>query len=149
MILLNGVPYSDTRYIASLGSKDIRKIEILTPNFFIGNITVAGILSIYTYKTEIPAYYLKNNALVYTNEVVSSENSGNIRPVENSYPEDRLHFPDFRDQLYWNPDIMLGGGSKVTLKFSASSLKGRYLVNIQGITGHGDPLSAKLVFEVQ
>jgi len=45
--------------------------------------------------------------------------------------------PDFRNLLYWSPDIKIDGGEKKAVSFYTSDLEGRYLMKIQGISSDG------------
>ena len=76
MILLNGVPFYDMNYIATLGTKDISRIEVITGNYLLGDLTLEGLVSIYTHDHKIPEAYLKNRSFIFQNTVVPSGQAG-------------------------------------------------------------------------
>jgi hypothetical protein len=147
-VLLNGIPFSDLNYIATLGSFDIQRVEVVSSRFFAGNLTFQGIVSIYTRDHQIPATYIDSHTLVFPNDV--AETSMNNQKTDLSANiQSGAHLPDFRFNLYWNPDLQISGNNQAFVEFTTSQLSGKYQVNIQGITTSGDPLSATLSFEVK
>jgi hypothetical protein len=147
MILLNGVPFTDLGYLATLGSKDIARIEVIASNFLLGDITYSGLLSVYTHDGKIAPNYLKNYCYTWKNEV-SPSNPGEAMPVATAGPSSDPHIPDFRSVLYWDPGVKIQGDGKKTLKFKASQVTGLYQVVVCGLSS-GDPLHATTTFEVK
>jgi hypothetical protein len=149
LILLNGVPFRDINYITTLSTRDIQRIEIINSNRFLaGGLTYDAVISIYTHDIKIPETYIKNHTMVIQNTVAATdeENENN----EYMAPAQSLsHFPDFRNNLYWNPDLKVYGNNKVTVEFTTSRLAGKFDAKIQGITSSGIPLYASVSFSVK
>jgi hypothetical protein len=147
MLLLNGVPFNDLSYISTLGTKDIKRIEIITSNFFLGEITLRGLMSIYTYNNEIPENYIKNNTLTFRNSVIAEDKADaddlNIKDVIAGD-----HAPDFRNSLYWKPDLTVDNNKRV-VSFKTSGLTGVYTIHVEGLTAEGYPVSGTASFEVK
>lgn len=146
-VLLNGVLFKDLAYIATLGSKDIERIEIYNTNIFCGPLTIPGFISIYTYDGRIPDKYLNNNTFMFTNEVIpgnSDEQNQQVHKEMNLTPE----FPDFRQTLLWAPDVKISGDGEAVLEFNTSRLNGMFEINIQGISQKGIPLHMNYSFTV-
>lgn len=148
LVLLNGVPFHDINYIVSLGSRDIQRIEVITSTFLAGGFAYDGVVSIFTHDAKIPETYLKKHTLLLQNAVTETDiENKNIKDVE---PDQSLsHFPDFRNNLYWNPELKVSGNNKVTIEFATSKLVGIFDVKIQGITSSGIPLNAGVSFCVK
>jgi hypothetical protein len=149
LILLNGVPFRDINYIATLGTRDIQRIEIINSNRFLaGGLTYDAVISIYTHDVKIPETYIKNHTMVLQNTVAATDEENEI----NEYvapAQSRSHLPDFRNNLYWNPDLKVCGNNKVTVEFTTSRLAGKFDAKIQGITSSGIPLDASVSFSVK
>ena len=148
MVILNGVPFTDLAYIATLGTKDIKRIEVISSNFMVGDITFPGFVSIYTNDNKIPEIYLKNSSVTYKNTVISKIMGG--EKIFNEQEENTSkHLPDFRNNLYWKPGIIVTGKEAIVLEFPVSKLTGKYIVSIQGLTLFGQPVSGNTSFEVK
>lgn len=146
-LLLNGVPFNNLEYIANLGSKDIKKIEVVKSKVFYGDLTFYGIVSIYTYDGKIPESYLDNNSFSFNNIVQESID------YKDEFPQYNLNnkftnLPDMRQSLYWNPDIQISVENKLYIEFFTSDLEAVYDIKIQGITQNGMPIEASTVIEV-
>ena len=148
MILLNGVPFTDLGYLATLGSKDISRIEVIASNFLLGDITYNGLLSVYTHDGKIAPNYLKNHCYTWKNEV-SQTNPGEAIPGATASPSSDPHIPDFRSVLYWDPGVKIQGELKKTIKFKASQMTGLYQVVVCGLSSGDYPLHATTSFEVK
>jgi len=147
MVLLNGIPFTDLTYIATLGTKAIERIEVIMSNFFLGDLTLPGLVSIYTYDRKVAENYLKNNTLRYENTVITDGSSGGFVAEEPGYVFSD-HYPDFRHTLLWKPDVQVTGSENLVIEFPVSKLSGTYQINVRGLTSLGYPLSTSATFEV-
>ncbi len=148
MILLNGVPFTDMAYISTLGTKDIKRIEIITAYFLLGNLSFSGLMSIYTRDHKIPETYLRNNAFGYQNTVIPAGVAGET-VIESGTADAGEHYPDFRNTLCWKPDLALTARQPLIVTFPVSKLTGEYTVRVQGLTSAGQPVSGTTTFEVK
>jgi hypothetical protein len=148
MILLNGVPFYDMNYIATLGTKDINRIEVITGNFILGDLTLEGLVSIYTHDRKIPQTYLKNRSFIVQNTVIPPD-----IPLTGILPGKPVsgtsHDPDFRVNLLWEPDREITVNGKLVLRFPVSLITGTYDIVVKGITQKGTVLSGKASFDVK
>ncbi len=145
--ILNGVPFNNLEYIATLGSKDIKQIEVVKSKVFYGDLTFYGIVSIYTYDGKIPESYLDNNSFSFNN-IVQESIGYKDQFSQYNLKNNQTNLPDMRQTLYWNPDIQITGENKLYIEFYTSDLEAVYNVKIQGITQTGIPLEASTVIEV-
>jgi hypothetical protein len=140
-VFLNGVPCTNLAYISSLGSKDIKRIDVFQAQIMIGELSFFGILSIYTYDGKIPQAYLDNFAHIYKNEVRMPDffkaSDINVSPEVTAKNK-----PHFRRTLYWNPGLEMNGHNKLMIEFNASDLQARYDIIVRGITSAGFPIEA-------
>ena len=137
LVLLNGIPFTDLNYIQTLGSDKIERIEVVNSRILYGRLSFNGILSIFTKDLEIPGSYLvKNSYIIQLANMVKS----NINYSYNNSQKGSSRLPDFREVLYWNPDVVLQPGSGKEIHFRTSQLTGTYNINIQGIGSNGSPI---------
>jgi len=143
LVLLNNIPFYDYDYLSTLGSNQIDRIEVNCEHIAYGNIEFYGILSIHTKdKILIP----NKQALVFDNKV---ENSSN-QILQNDASGTKLkQMPSFKQNLFWKPDLVLDKAGKVKLEFFTSDLAAEYIVDFEGITDNGTPVTKKIKFVVQ
>jgi hypothetical protein len=146
-VLLNGVPLNDLSYLSPLGSKEIKKIDVVESDVIYGDLSFYGIVSIQTNDGIVPLSYLEKNACLYKNAIYENYSNQNGLPAGKTTIESNI--PDIKQTLYWNPDMTVCGNNKVILEFSASGLQSEYEINIQGITNGGIPISSSTHFTVK
>lgn len=146
LVMLNGVPFTDLAYISTLGTKDIRRIEVIQPNVLIGKFTLPGLVSIFTYDGKIPENYLKSRTVRYQNNVMPAVH-GKSEHKEDIEEKGR-NLPDFSNSVYWEPFVKMSSGNKVVLEFPSRMVTGNFVIRAEGITDDGIPVSATGYFEV-
>ncbi|MGH2645766.1 MAG: hypothetical protein ACRDE2_17575, partial [Chitinophagaceae bacterium] len=63
--------------------------------------------------------------------------------------EQPAHIPDFRNVLYWSPDIKTNQQGNASCSFYSSDLTGQYIVIVNGISGDGHAGHDSFTFEVK
>ncbi len=148
LILLDGIPISDASKIIALDPLKIKKIEVVMHKYYTGSSVFEGIINIRSYSGEIGATQIDPNALVVEYEGLQQERefyspSYVVKEAEES------HIPDYRNLLYWAPQIRTGADGRAQFHFFTSDLKGRFAVIVQGITNDGRPGKTVTQFEVK
>ena len=119
----------------------IKSIEIIKEKYVFGSKIYQGIINIET---------LTNNF----KPLVNSQNIFSLlKPLREKkyYHPDyskntNLRTPDFRTQLYWNPNL---NSSTKEFSFYTSDVTGTYKILIEGFTKYGKPIHEELIFEVK
>ena len=57
--------------------------------------------------------------------------------------------PDFRQVLYWSPDINTNAQGKGQISFYTGDVPGKYLVQLQGISKNGEAGSNSFILNVE
>jgi hypothetical protein len=70
-------------------------------------------------------------------------------PVYDSGEERTSRLPDFRNALYWNPDLTTAQDGKAGVSYFTSDMPGKYIGVLQGISNNGRSGSAYFSFEVK
>jgi hypothetical protein len=128
LILLDNIPVSNDERLLKLPLNRIERIEAIDKGYIVANMKYDGLISIYSKKKDFAGIDLNKNNMFFTYELFSNENS-DLTFDENSYDS---RIPDTRNLLYWNPDIRLSPGQKITFSFYTSDDKGDYVVYIFG-----------------
>ena len=147
LILLDGIPVSDASKIITLDPLKIKRVEVVTHNYYLGSSAFAGIVNVKSYSGEIGATQIDPNSLVVEYDGLQQKREF-YSPQYASREAADSHMPDFRNVLYWAPQITTGPDGKSQLLFYSSDLKGKFAVVIQGMTAEGIPGKTTAQFEV-
>jgi hypothetical protein len=147
LILLDGIPISDASKIIALDPLKIKRIELVLYNYYIGSSVFAGIVNVKSYSGEIGATQIDPNSLVIEYDGLQQQREF-YSPQYGSREAEESHIPDFRNVLFWAPQITTGSDGKSQLSFYSSDLKGKFAVVVQGITAGGLPGKTVTQFEV-
>lgn len=147
LLLLDGVPIFDIGKIVSFDPLKIKKIDVVTQRYYSGALVNYGIVSYKTYNGDLGGFQLDPAALVveYEGLQLSREFYSPIYTAGNAQ-QNRL--PDFRNVLYWSPEISTDKQGKAQLSFFTSEIPGTYAVFVQGITTGGSAGSSVITFSV-
>jgi hypothetical protein len=141
-IFLDGVLIDDVSRILNLGSEKISKIEMIKSAWFFGDIEFHGIVSIFSKKNEIDKIQLSQTS--HTINIGNYARNNQLRfpdySTNNTVYND---IPDFRQLLYWHPEIRVKPGSKLKIEFFSSDISGKYLIKAFGITSNGNKIESE------
>ncbi len=146
LVLLDGVPVVDINQIMELNPLKIKKIEVMTREYYLGSQSFPGIVSFTSYEGDMAGLQSegKNMTLIYEGLQLQRE-FYSPRYENESQRSSRL--PDQRTLLQWAPEINLTNG-KTSVEFYSSDVPGTYQVILQGITQNGQPISKRYTFKV-
>ncbi len=147
LILLDGIPITDASKIVALDPQKIKRIEVVTHNYYLGSSEFAGIVNVKSFSGEIGATQIDPNSLVVEFDGLQQQREF-YSPQYASREAEENHMPDFRNLLYWAPRISTGPDGKSQLSFYSSDLKGKFALIVQGITADGLPGRTISQFEV-
>jgi hypothetical protein len=143
LVLVDGVPVYDLEKVISINSRDLEKIDVFTTRYYISDIVMDGILHFVTKKGNLDVIDL--NRSVYRVEYDLPENPDQFWSPDYSSAEQLAgHIPDFRNTLYWNPDMHTGKSGKSAVEFYSSDESGEYTITVEGITSDGKTGNATL-----
>ncbi len=139
IFFMNGVWVPDIDELAALSSDDISRIEVLSRPWLFGNLAFFGIASIF------------NQGDLHDIPVHSGARRIQGNPIPEVFAFDPLlhagaepspaNTPDFRETLFWDPEMALENGRLSDLTFSTGDLPGRYSIKVEGLTKSGMPFS--------
>jgi hypothetical protein len=139
LLLLDGVPVLDINpVIIYMDPIDIEKIDVVRYPYIQGNESYQGIINIITkqadfhhfdlpsYGTRQPYHFFQTPLTFYSPD--HSSDSDSLRSI-----------PDFRNLLYWNPEVITNDNGTVTVSFYTSDDISDYRIIIQGLNEYGLP----------
>jgi hypothetical protein len=148
MFFINGMPVRDINPVIHFGSDKIKRIETVYRNRVYGSLELKGILAVFT-TNDVKTDEFIDQRTVITEPIIFLRPS-RYEPPDYSTPERRsARNPDFRQLLFWNPQVNIQGGRTLTLEFYTSDNVGNYEINIKGLTSDGNIIIRNASFQTQ
>ncbi|PJJ52987.1 hypothetical protein [Hymenobacter chitinivorans] len=148
LVLLDGMPVFDTNKIMAFDPLKVQKLEVVTKRYFVGPFVHPGIVSYTTYKGDLAGFPLDAHALLQEYEGLQGQRDF-YAPRYDTPAQQQSRLPDFRNLLYWNPEVVTTPGALPELSFYTSDQVGRYRVVVQGLSQNGLSGSTTATFEVK
>lgn len=148
VIMVDGIIINDASIIGNLEPELVEKIDLVRERYYVGNYIFYGILNVITRKGDFDGFPLSQSAIRVPYRVI--EPVWSFASPDYSLPSVRNNrIPDFRNTLYWNPEIKPGNDGKAKVQFWTSDVKGDYVITVQGITSEGKPVSIRNTISVK
>ncbi len=136
LVLLDGVPLFDIDKIMAFDPLKIKSASVVARNYYLSGKPFDGIISYTTYKGDMAGMELDPAVILMGYEGVQLQREF-YSPRYESNSELNNRIPDFRNVLYWKPDIYTDANGKAHISFYSSDLPGNYKIFLQGITQGG------------
>ena len=135
LVLLDGVPVLDFNKLLEVDPLKVRSLDVVQKKYFLGAASFDGILNWKTYNGDLANYELDPSAITIDYDGLQLDRVFYAPSYDNT---SSTHLPDFRNVLYWNPNIILTNNNNGQVySFYTSDLPGRYAVVVQGISANG------------
>lgn len=136
LILVDGVPVYDFEKVLSINSKEIERADVINTRYFYSENVFDGIVSFTTKKGNLSAMDFNNS--IFRQAYEGCQIKGNFYSPD--YSSDTLRtsrIPDFRNTLYWNPDLHTTKDGKAETEFYTSDESAEYTIVVEGIAPDG------------
>jgi hypothetical protein len=148
LILIDGIPILNVNKFLSIPPSEIDKVEIIYDYYVLGRTTYGGIFHLYTKKKNSASLIDTKNLSFY--KFVGFTGLNKLREINYTDENDlKSRKADYRNTLYWNPEIVTGENGESTISFYTSDEKGEFLITIEGVGENGDTGSKQMVLEVK
>ncbi|WP_216849052.1 hypothetical protein [Pedobacter sp. L105] len=144
LVLLDGIPVFSMDKVMTVDPLKVKKLEVMPFSYYYGPSAEQGVFSFTTYKGDLGGVELDPHAVVLDYEGLQL-NREFYSPVYDTAAQAASRIPDFRNLLYWSPEI----NTEDAVSFYTSDRAGKYVGVIQGITANGDAGSEYFTFEVR
>jgi hypothetical protein len=137
--------------IAAIDPTNIARVEVMTrANPLFGMRGTNGVIAIYTKSADPsnPAAATEATSAFQVVPVVGFTTAQKFPMPDYERPTEAHQLPDYRATLYWNPWMATSSLGEATFAFYSSDLAGNYLIEINGVTAHGDPFSARWTLSI-
>ncbi len=147
LMLMDGVVFHDADRIMSYDPLKLKKIEVMGRQYFLGPMVANGIISYSTYKGDLDGFQIDPMAVVLDYEGMQLQREF-YSPVYETPAQISSRTPDFRNLLFWTPEVKTDEQGFSKLSFYSSDKKGKFLVVIEGLTQNGLAGTKRLEFDV-
>ncbi|WPU98450.1 hypothetical protein SNE26_20710 [Mucilaginibacter sp. cycad4] len=148
LVMLDDVPVFNIDKVMAIDPLKVRKLEDVPYRYYWGPSVYEGILSFTTYKGDLGGVEIDPRAVVLDYEGLQLQREF-YSPVYDTEQTAKSRVPDFRNLLFWAPDINTSAPGKKQLSFYTSDQTGKYIGIVQGITAQGDAASQYFNFKVR
>jgi hypothetical protein len=122
-----------------VSAKDLETIEIINTRYFYSDYVFEGIISFIS--TEGILNAIESSSSVFRQVYEGCLKDEVFYSPDYSIDAERLsRIPDFRNTLYWNPDVVTSANSPAAVEFYTSDDEMEYTVIIEGFTSEGTRL---------
>lgn len=145
LVLLDGLPVRPDE-ILEFSPYRIESIGVINNRYFFGPMIFDGIVSFRTKRGDLHGFEPSNYARSLDYKGLSplieyqfpTYDSSNL--AENNL---RSRIPDYRDQLYWAPDVAIQPDQNDNIQFYTSDTRGTFEISIEGISNTGQMVSIR------
>ena len=148
LVLVDGVPVFDMDKVMKLDPLKMSRLDVLARRYILGYNSFDGIASFTTYKGDLNGFELDPHAIVVDYEGIQLQRKF-YAPEYETEQQLTSHLPDFRNLLFWEPEVKTKSDGKETLGFYTSDLPGKYAIVLQGINASGMSGSQVVFFDVK
>jgi hypothetical protein len=146
-LFVDGVFIRDASIVANLDPETIEKIDVVRDKYFVGDYRFYGIVNIITKTGDFSSAPLPDFAVRLPYRVIDPVPSF-VSPDYSRTELKKNRIPDFRNTLYWNPDVRMDSNGKSKIELWTSDFVSGYEITIQGISKEGKPFSTRKTFNV-
>ncbi len=148
VLFIDGVVVNDAAVIANLDPELVEQIDVVRERYLVGEYVFYGLINIITRGGDYGNVSLPDHAVRLSYS--AAEPVFQFTATDYTAQQSKLsRTPDFRNTLYWDPDLKSGSDNSISFDFWTSDQPGDYEINIQGIASDGKPFSSRKIIKVR
>jgi hypothetical protein len=144
LVMIDGVAIFDIEAVLAVSPRLIDRIEIVNAPYIRGNVTFGGIISLISKNNDLGYIDLPSSGLLVNYQMLDQTQDHSLTAA---LADDR--FPDVRNSLYWNPQLILNPDESGVVRFQTSDLMGDYEILIRGSDSNGRLVEKSIPFRVE
>lgn len=145
LVLIDGLYLENQNELFKYKMKNVYKIEIIVGRYFVGPKSFNGLISLTTFDKDFNN--LQSGSSILKTSILRPQPKKIYNKIDYSTSANNARIPDFRNQLFWNPEVKLNNNSENS--FYTSDSTGIFEISLEGFTEKGSPVSLKELFEVK
>ncbi|HJY13310.1 MAG TPA: hypothetical protein VJ304_11025, partial [Flavobacterium sp.] len=145
LVLIDGLYLENQNELMTYNMKNVYKIELIVGRYYVGSKSFNGLISFTTYDKDFKS--TQANSSIIRTSFLRPQPKKIYNKIDYTNLADNERIPDFRTQLFWNPEVKLNDENNN--KFYTSDVAGTFELRLEGFTKNGDPVSLKETIEVK
>lgn len=146
LVFLDGVPVKDFNKIMEMDPGSIDQIDVVFSEYVLGSKLLHGLVNFSSFEeSNIMTISSSASMISYQGPQISKEF---YVPKYETEESNRSRKPDFRNTLYWNPNIRSNSDGICSFEFYTSDSAGEYIIHVEGIDGGGVPGKKRFLLKV-
>jgi hypothetical protein len=148
LVLVDGVPVYDFEKVLGISSKEIERADVINTRYFISETVFDGIISFITKKGNLSVMEFDNS--VFRQVYEGCQEQDRFYSPDLSTPAlKNSHVPDFRNTLFWKPDLRTDKDGKAEVAFFTSDELSDFTIVVEGISPSGKTGYSSTSFSVK
>ena len=144
LVLVDGLYLDNQNDLVNYSMKNVYKIEVIVGRYYIGSQSFNGLISFTTFDRDFKSTQSGSSIV---KPIVLRPQAKKIYNKVKYTNADNDRIPDFRNQLFWSPELQLNTNSDTS--FYTSDLSGTFEIRLEGFSKNGIPVSIKDSIEVK
>lgn len=145
LVLVDGLYLENQNELMTYNMKNVYKIELLSGRYFVGPKSFNGLISFTTFDKDFKS--TQAGSYIIKTAILRPQNKKIYNKIDYSNLADNARIPDFRNQLFWNPEVKMD--SENNNSFYTSDVSGTFEIKLEGFAKNGTPVSLKEIIEVK
>ena len=145
LVLVDGLYLENQNDLMIYNMKNVYKIDVIIGRYYVGSKSFNGLVSFTTFDKDFKSTQKGN--FITKPTVLRPQPKKLYNKIEYTNSSDNARIPDFRNQLFWNPEVALN--SKNNNSFYTSDISGTFEVRLEGFAKNGSPVSLKETIEIK
>lgn len=147
LMLYDGLPVKDADKIVEIDPRLVKRIDVISRRYLMGDAIFNGITSFHTYKGDLAGLSLSETDLTFPLKGVQKYRGYNFPSYEGQEAKSSP-LPDFRNTLFWMPEVAIVDG-KAIVEFYTADTTGDFMIEVSGISSEGAIIQNRSFFEVK
>lgn len=145
LVLIDGLYLENQNELMTYNMKNVYKIELIVGRYYVGPKSFNGLISFTTYDKDFKSTQTASS--IVRASILRPQSKKIYNKIDYKNLADNERIPDFRNQLFWNPEVKLNDQNNNS--FYTSDVTGIFEVRLEGFAKNGTPVSLKETLEVK